>query len=272
MPCKETAISAIGEEIKPESTTVEDVVPKLSSDARRLLAFLSNIGSKWIELGLFLEVGEELGNHGVVDEGRDTLQSAIGELRRERLVEFQGESDDGPIRITPGITFMPVWMTLNEGKYYNIGCRMLFVGVGLLSGLTHLRDHMNAFVESAREMVAEPELEMREEIWGILSAGLCALGRAHEAYGDDLVAEELIMLSFGYRLTSKATEKRGHSNFARPGGFRISFYSLEFDVPKGCEEDGDIGLYSARRWIEGEAVESEDTEHKNTEGTGLRNE
>jgi len=267
MPCKETVISAIGEESKPVSTTVEDVVPKLSSDARRLLAFLSNIGSKWIELELFLEVGEELGNHGVVDEGRDALQSAIGELRREGLVEFRGESEDGPIRITPGITFMPVWMALNEEKYYNIGCRMLFVGVGLLNGSTHLRDHMNACVESARDMAAEPELEMRKEIWGILSAGLCALGRAHEAYGDDLVAEELIMLSFGYRSTSKATEKRGRSNSTRPGGIQIRFYSFEFGVPKVCEEDNDIGLYSARRWIEGEAVEYEDAEHENTEGT-----
>jgi len=38
-------------------------------------------------------------------------------------------------------------------------------------------------------------------------------------------------------------------------------------VPKDCEEGGDIGLYSVRRCIEGQAIEYEDTEHENAEGT-----
>lgn len=115
-----TAISAIRETVNPVSTTVENVIPKLSSDGKSPLALLLNIGSKWIELEAFLKVGEKLGSHGVVDGERDALVTAIGDLRRERLVELQDESDDGPIRTTPGIMFMPVWMTLNEGKYHKL--------------------------------------------------------------------------------------------------------------------------------------------------------
>jgi hypothetical protein len=68
-----------------------------------------------------------------------------------------------------------------------------------------------------------------------------AFGRVYEAYGN---AENLTL---GYR---------GWLTLTRAGEFRIYF-----DPVDGDDDDGDIGLYSARRWIEGE-VEDEGFEIK----------
>ena len=73
--------------------TVENGIPELSSNALSLLELLSSLGSRWVDLELFLAIGEELGNHGAVDEGRDALLWTIIGLHRERLVEFLGGSD-----------------------------------------------------------------------------------------------------------------------------------------------------------------------------------
>jgi hypothetical protein len=211
------------------NNVVKDEI-KVSPNAQSLLGLLSSLGSKWVDLELFLEIGEELGNHGAIDEGWDTLGSAIGELHRESLVEFLGGSDYCRIRVSPGTKFTQVWVYPNEEVYYDVGCKMLFVGMGLMYGLRHLRVQLNACVESAREMAGVDDPRMRDNIRDTLSAGFCALARALGGYGHNRIGAELMMISRGFALGPETNKTRGKSNNA--GG-----------------EDEDIGLYGARMWI-----------------------
>jgi hypothetical protein len=83
----------------------------------------------------------------------------------------------------------------------------------------------------------------RNAVWVIsLSVAMRAFGRLYEAYGN---AENLTL---GYR---------GRLTLTHAGEFRIYY----FDPVDGGDDDGDIGLYSARRWIEGE-VEDDGFENK----------
>lgn len=230
--CDKLSTSDVCDAIHNVPAMAENGIPKLSSNALSLLELLSSLGSKWVDLELFLAIAEELGNHGAIKEGRDALLSAIIELHRECLVEFLGGSEYCRIRVTPGTKLTQVWVYPNEEKYHNLGCRMLFVGMGLMYGLTHLRVQLNACIEGAREIAGDLEPRMRDHIRDTLSAGFCALTRALEGYGYNLIGAELMMISTGIALTGK-------TNKPNVAG----------------REDEDIGLYGARMWIGGGDLE-----------------
>src|SRR5436305_1524348 len=209
------------------SIDVPATFPKLSSNALSSLELLSSSGSEWVDLGIFLAIGEELGNHGTVDEGRYALLSAIIGLHRERLVEFLGGSGYCRIRATPGTTLTQMWLYPNEETYYNVGCRMLFVGMGLMYGQTHLRVRLNACIESALEIAGDPEPRMRDHVRETLRAGFRVLARALGPYGYNRTGDELRMISTVYALSPETNKGPEKANVA----------------------DDDIGLYGARMWI-----------------------
>jgi hypothetical protein len=204
--------SHISEATTTVPSAVEDVAPKLSSNAECLLGVLSNTDGDWVSMGFLMAIGEVLGNRWLMDERRDGLLLAMKEIRDDPLVERLGGSEDGPIRIIPGNTFRPMSKYSNEGKWHDMGCRMLFVGLGLTHGLTNLQIHVEACVESAREITCKDEETMTEHDLGILSVGLYALWKALDKYGDRDVGKEMGYQSLGYGLkqlevSRKATGK-----------------------------------------------------------------
>jgi hypothetical protein len=212
--------SEVCDSINNMPATVEDGILKLSSNAQILMNLLSSLGSEWIDLDLFLAIGEELGNYGVVDEGKDTLISAIGELHRERLVEFLGESDYRRIRVTYGTKLTQEWVYPDEEAYYNVGCRMLFVGMGLIYGLTHLRVQLNASINSALEISGDAEPRMSDHVWDILRAGFSALSRTLGRYGYNRIGVELMMISMSHALA--LNKARENPNVAGGRGYWVT--------------------------------------------------
>ena len=90
--------------------------------------------------------GLELANHGVLPvKGRDEVFWTIAQQGMHRLVKFNGRPGELHIRVTPGI--MVAWDCAhpNDERCYKMGCRMIFVGIGLMYGLTHyVRDTASA--------------------------------------------------------------------------------------------------------------------------------
>jgi hypothetical protein len=118
---------------------------------------------------------------------------------------------------------------------------------------------MDGCVKMAWGLGGEAELKMREDTWKTLSAGLCILSRAQLACGNDGVALELYMLSLGYKSGRSHPEGRKNSDFTEGAGFQMNLCS--FCVESNGKEE-EIGLYSGRRWIQGELMESENKEAK----------
>jgi hypothetical protein len=197
-------------------------------------------------------VGEGLRRHEALDSGQDEMLSAIEKLRQGGLVEFLKGGANGAIRATPGKALSPAWKYPNEKRYYDMGRRMLFVGAGFLHGLTDLKADMDGCVKMAWGLGGEAELKMRRDTWNTLSAGLGILSRAQLACGNDGLALELYMMSLGYKSNRSNLEGRETSDFKEGTGFQMNLCS--FYVNSSGRED-EIGLYSGRRWIEGEFME-----------------
>jgi hypothetical protein len=237
-----TTTSDDAEAAKSEPTTA-DVVVKLSSDARRLFQLLSTEDCEWIDLDLFFAACSELAHHGVIGEGKAAVLSAVNELHQRHLIEFDEEGVYVDIRATPGKVSTPMWTWPNEDEYYKLGRRMLLAATQLQLRRTGIKTDVEACTKSAHQMGSEREMEMSDYVWGVLRAGLCGLVKAHVACKDYLGAQSLLILSSNYRFNRDDTAARQKSDVLHPG--RVNFYS-EDDVG-----NDDIGLYSARIWIDG---------------------
>jgi len=211
----------------------ESIFSKLSPNACRLLVVLLNIKRNWFNKQIMLGMGITLANHGVLENGRDGLLSAVNELEARGAIEDLSECEYGGIRVKDGITLEGAYACWGTDDMFFLGCMMLYTAVALILGardekFEHLREKC---VEGAKEIANTVDPDRREVVWNTLSAGLCALAGAHELLGHEEVGEELRAYSYKYDMTPEG-RKRWEKLMQEVGSmitiaFRIDFGKQE---------------------------------------------
>jgi hypothetical protein len=200
----------------------ESVFSELSPNAGQSLAVLLNMKKNWLNQQRVLGMGFTLGRHGALENGMDSLLSAMNELKESGAIEDLTGSEHGGIRVKDGFKLEGGHAYSEEDNIFFLGCMMLYTAVVLVLGvkLEHLRAKC---VEAVKEIADKVDPDGREVIRNTLSAGLCALARAHEVLGYEDESEELRTYSYKYDMTLEG-RKRWEELMNEVGSFITVFW------------------------------------------------
>ena len=156
-----------------------------------------------------LGMGAALGHHGVLENGRDGLVSAVGELKKKGAIEDLTGCLDGRIRIRDGIKLEGAYACWTADDMFFVGCVTLYTAMEMIWGVRdEALEYLRAkCVKAARKIANTVDPDGEEVICNTLSAGLCALAGSHELVGYEDEAEELRTYSYKYDMTPEGRKR-----------------------------------------------------------------
>src|SRR5436305_992804 len=227
---------------------IQELPSDLATNAYQFLAVLSHLPREWIDMNHFKVVREDqwikaLGATRAVGAGycdflfgpeaETSFYAAVEVLAGAGLVDIWKSPKGNYLRLTAGIQYEWAHDYAFKDQYYDCGCAILFIAVGLRlnRGVQIMERHMYGCLEIAQRIAMKAEKVLDETKWQFVSLAIAILADGFAARKKYEEAEGLYYLS----IASGRGQNSWYPKINR--ALMLGFAKGDWDSAKGGIED-----------------------------------